>query len=217
MKCGTTASHEHHEQQRKDSPRSQCRFFVCSYFIQTYFTHKKTNSLGEPWMVSCLAQMLGKFLVALLLAQLQANQSNGVIRGQILIPSVRAAERVPVTIQRSDGPIVARLFTDALGNYEARNLPVGNYDVVVNIEGYEEVRQQVGVGSGTFNAVTVNIPLREKESIVIRRDGPSDDVVDVTRAHPQLPAKGCPGLLRRLARNFARETTRKPLNYFLPS
>ena len=157
-------------------------------------------------MVSCLAWMLGKFLVALLLALLQANQSNGVIRGQILIPSVRAAERVPVTIQRSDGPIVARLFTDALGNYEARNLPVGNYDVVVNIEGYEEVRQQVGVGSGTFNAVTVNIPLREKESIVIRRDGPSDDVVDVTELSRNYP--------RRAVQDYekAREELRKGNN-----
>jgi tetratricopeptide (TPR) repeat protein len=133
--------------------------------------------------------MLGKFLVALLLAQGQANQANGVIRGQVIIPSVRAAERVPVTVQRADGPIVARIFSDALGNYEVRNLPVGTYDVVVNVDGYEEVRQQVAVGSGAFNAVTLNIHLQEKESVYVKRDGPNDDVVDVTELSRKYPKK----------------------------
>src|SRR5215813_15620561 len=140
-------------------------------------------------MLSCLAHMLGKILLASLLAQAAANVPNGVIRGQILIPSVRSEERIMVTVQRSDGPIVARVFSDALGNYEARNLPVGIYEVVVNVEGYEEVRQQVGVGGNTFNNVTVNIPLREKESIVIKRQGVDDDVVDITELGRKYPRK----------------------------
>src|SRR5262245_26665799 len=140
-------------------------------------------------MLSCLAYMLGKILLASMLAQAPSNVANGVIRGQILIPSVRAAERILVIVQRSDGPIVARVFSDALGNYEARNLPVGTYEVVVNVEGYEEIRQQVGVGGNTFNVVTVNIPLREKETIVVRHQGAADDVVDITELGRKYPRK----------------------------
>src|SRR5437867_13269766 len=107
-------------------------------------------------MLSCLAYMLGKFLLALTLAQAQATQPIGVIRGQILVPSVQAAERIQVIVQRTDGPIVARVFSDTLGNYEARGLPQGTYEVIVNLEGYEEVRQQVGVGTGMVSAVSLN-------------------------------------------------------------
>jgi tetratricopeptide (TPR) repeat protein len=133
--------------------------------------------------------MLGKILLASMLVQATSNVANGVIRGQILIPSVRAAERILVIVQRSDGPIVARVFSDALGNYEARNLPVGTYEIVINVEGYEEIRQQVGVGGNTFNNVTVNIPLREKESIVIKRQGAADDVVDIAELGRKYPRK----------------------------
>ncbi len=142
-------------------------------------------------MVSCLAQMLGKILLVLMLAQAQTTQPNGVIRGQILVPSVQAAERILVVVQRTDGPIVARVFSDTLGNYEVRNLPVGAYEIIVNLEGYEEVRQQIGLGAGTFNAVTLNIPLREKEKIIIVRPdgGAADDVVDIAELGRKYPRK----------------------------
>jgi Tfp pilus assembly protein PilF len=131
-------------------------------------------------------QMLGKILLALMLAQ--AQQGNGVIRGQIWASSARIWDRIPVTIERVDGPVAARVFSDVQGNYEARNLQPGVYTVIVNVEGYEEVRQQVGVGGGILAGVTLNIPLSEK-AIAIRRDAnPADDVVDVTelsRKHPK--------------------------------
>ena len=143
-------------------------------------------------MLSCHTQMLGKILLALMLAQAQANQANGVIRGQILIPSARAAERILVIVQRADGPIVARIFSDALGNYEARNLVSGNYDIVVNVEGYEEVRQQVAVGgAGLFGTVTMNIPLREKEKLIVIKPGggAADDIVDLAELGRKYPKK----------------------------
>lgn len=95
-----------------------------------------------------------------------------------------------VTVQRADGPIVARVFTDNLGNYDVRGLGAGVYNILVNVEGYEEVRQEVGIGNGAFSNVTVNIPLREKEKfIVIRPPGAAeDDIVDIAelgRKHPK--------------------------------
>ena len=138
-------------------------------------------------------QMLGKILLVLMLAQGQGNQSPaGVIRDQILIPSARASERILVIVQRADGPIVARIFSDSLGNYEARNLASGSYDIIVNVEGFEEVRQQVAIGgNGLFSSVTVNIPLREKEKfIIIRPPGAAaDDLVDITQLGRKYPKK----------------------------
>jgi Tfp pilus assembly protein PilF len=136
--------------------------------------------------------MLGKILLVFMLVGGQAAQSNGVIRGQILIPSARASERIQVIVQRADGPVVARVFSDSLGNYEVRNLVSGNYDVIVNVEGYEEVRQQVGVaGGGIFNSVTANIALIEKEkTIIVKPDGgAADDIVDVTELGRKYPRK----------------------------
>src|SRR5437868_2466887 len=107
--------------------------------------------------------MLSHTLSIFLLLQVQAGGAGGAIRGQILIPSARVAERIQVVLQRADGPVVGRIFSDSLGNYEFRGLVSGNYEVIVSLEGYEDVRQQVGVaGGGIFGTVTLNIPLREK-------------------------------------------------------
>jgi Tfp pilus assembly protein PilF len=134
--------------------------------------------------------MLGKILLTLMLLQANANAPNGSIRGQILIPSVRASDRIQVLVQRADGPTVARIFSDTTGNYEVRNLPVGTYEVIVNVEGYEEFRQQVGVGANAFSAVNLNILLREKETILIRKETtPADDIVDVTELGRKYPKK----------------------------
>ena len=135
--------------------------------------------------------MLGTILLVFMLAGPQNNQGNGVIRGQILIPSARASERILIIVQRADGPIVARIFSDSLGNYEVRNLVSGSYDVLVNVEGYEEVRLEVGVGTGPFSSVTANIPLREKEKLIaIKPDGgAADDIVDITELGRKYPRK----------------------------
>jgi Tfp pilus assembly protein PilF len=134
--------------------------------------------------------MLGKILLALAFVQAAANQTNGSIRGQIIVPSVRPTDRIQVIVQRADGPIVARVFSDINGNYEVRNVPFGTYDVIVNVDGYEEVRQQVGVGGNTFNSVTLNIPLREKESIIIRRDTTAaDEIVDIVELGRKYPKR----------------------------
>jgi tetratricopeptide (TPR) repeat protein len=135
--------------------------------------------------------MIWKILFALILAQGQANPT-GAIRGQIIIPSVSAFDRIQVVVQRSDGPIVARIFSDTLGHFEVRNLANGNYDILVDVDGYEPVRQQVGVSSGGyFNAASVNITLREKEkTAVVKPDGShAEDTVDITELSRKYPKK----------------------------
>jgi len=148
--------------------------------------------------------MLGEILLVLTLAQAQTGPPTGSIRGQILVPSVGVAERILVLVQRADGPVVARIYTDVLGNYDVRNLPVGNYDVIVNLEGYEEVRQQVGIGTGAFNSVTLTIPLNEKEKfIVIKPEADSEKLVDLAELGRKYPKKAVQDFER------AREEQRK--------
>ena len=130
-------------------------------------------------------------LLICLVAGLADAQSNGVIRGQILVPSVRISERIQVILQRSDGPIVSRGFSDSLGNYEFRGLPPGTYDVVVNLEGYGEARQNVGIGTGLAGTQIVNIVLTEKERERNANDASSSesDVVDITELGRKYPRK----------------------------
>ena len=130
-------------------------------------------------------------LLICLVADLADALSNGVIRGQILVPSVRISERIQVILQRSDGPIVSRGFSDSLGNYEFRGLPPGTYDVVVNLEGYGEARQSVGIGTGLAGTQIVNIVLTEKERERNANDASSSesDVVDITELGRKYPRK----------------------------
>jgi Tfp pilus assembly protein PilF len=140
--------------------------------------------------------MLGKILLVLMLAQTQAGQGNqvnpnGSIHGQILIPLVRAADPIKVTLQKSDGPIVQTIFSDTQGYFSFRGLTAGSYEIVASVEGFEDVRQQVGVGNGFFGNVTVSIPLRENEKIIVIKPdgGAADDLVDIAELGRNYPKK----------------------------
>lgn len=132
-------------------------------------------------------------------------QAGGVIRGQILIPSTRASERIQVILQRADGPIVSRVFSDSLGNFEFRGVPAGSYEILVSVEGYEDVRQSVGVaGGGLLGTVTVNIPLTEKGSIVKAPGGsagPEASIVDIAELSRKYPRRAVQDYERALEEN----------------
>ncbi len=135
--------------------------------------------------------MLGKILLTFILAQGPGTAANGVIRGQIIVPQAHASDRILVLLQKSDGPQVGRIYSDTLGNYEFRGLVAGTYTLIVNVEGYEEVRQTIGVGgNGIFAVQIVNIPLNEKQTLITVKPegGAADDIVDLNelgRNHPK--------------------------------
>ena len=142
-------------------------------------------------MVSCLAQMLGKILLALMLVQSAGNQPRGLIRGQIIVPLAHASDRILVVLQKSDGPLIGRNFSDPQGHYEFPALVPGNYILIVNVEGFEDVRQEVSVGGGVYAIQTVNIPLREKIALItVNRGGhPDDEIVDLNELGRKYPRK----------------------------
>ena len=148
-------------------------------------------------MVSCLIQMLGKILLALMLAQTQTGQgnqgtqSNGSIHGQLLITTIRSSDPIQVTLQRSDGPMVQRSFSDPQGRFDFGGLAYGSYNILASVDGYEDVDQQIVIGPGIFRSVTINIPLRDKEKIIIIKPdgGAADDLVDITELGRKYPKK----------------------------
>ena len=134
--------------------------------------------------------MLGKILLVLILAQGAATQRLGAVRGQIIIPTAHASDRILVVLQKADGPVAGQAYSDTLGNYEFHSLVPGTYLILVHVDGYEDVRQEVGIGSGTFGSQVVDIQLREKETLItVKSDVTADQVIDLAELGRSYPRK----------------------------
>lgn len=88
--------------------------------------------------------------------------------------------------------LITTTYTDGAGNFEFRNIQSGQYWVVVNLEGYEEVRQQVEVYSQMGRVATISIflnrmptPRRELTGL----DAADPDVIDVSQMKERFPKK----------------------------
>jgi tetratricopeptide (TPR) repeat protein len=83
-------------------------------------------------------------------------------------------------------------YTDAAGNFDFRGLSVGSYYVIVNLEGYEPVRQGVDIVN-FFGSNSLTIFLSKPAVIVKERpvglDADDPDVVDVSQMKENLPKK----------------------------
>ena len=121
-------------------------------------------------------------------AQIRQAPSDISIRGKVFTSTGHAAERVEVRLERAEMQVVTTTYTDSIGNFEFRNLASGNYYIVVRMEGYEEVRQQVDMsivrGSGASITVTLN-----RNMIGRTRSESDDDVVDITELQRDYPRK----------------------------
>ncbi|HEY2383368.1 MAG TPA: tetratricopeptide repeat protein [Terriglobia bacterium] len=134
--------------------------------------------------------MLGKILLVFVLAQGAGTQRLGAIRGQIIIPTAHASDRILVELQKADGPPAGQTYSDTLGHYEFGALVPGSYILLVHVDGYEDIRQEVGVGSGTFGAQVVNIQLRETETLIsVKPTVAADQVIDVNELGRNYPRK----------------------------
>jgi Tfp pilus assembly protein PilF len=133
--------------------------------------------------------MLGKILFAFMFAQGPANRADGAVRGQIIVPETHASAQILVTLFKADGPIVGRTYSDTLGNYDFHGLLPGTYVINVKLEGYEEVRTEVGVGSGSFGVAVANIVLHENELTIKVGGNPADDAISINELSRKYPRK----------------------------
>jgi tetratricopeptide (TPR) repeat protein len=86
-------------------------------------------------------------------------QGGNGIRGQVLVPTTQTQGRLEVILEKSDA-FYARTFTDAEGHYRFDNVGSGQYAIVIKLEGFEDVHEQVYFGRDGDS--TMNITMTRK-------------------------------------------------------
>jgi tetratricopeptide (TPR) repeat protein len=148
--------------------------------------------LHKAWFVLAVCCITS----SLLFSQTTTNQNRResyAIQGKVIIPNGGASiERIEVKLERAAGQTALVTFTDAAGNFDFRSLTVGTYAVVVDLEGYEPVRQSVEV-INSFGANSITIFLSKPAAVIKNRstglDADDPDVIDVSQMKENLPKK----------------------------
>jgi hypothetical protein len=91
-----------------------------------------------------------------------------VIRGKVVIPNSRAADRVEVRLEKSALQVIQTTYTDSIGNFDFRSVPPGAYVISINVDGYEPVRQTVEV-FGSLGNPLVTIVLSDLDGKSVPR------------------------------------------------
>ncbi|MBI4474619.1 MAG: tetratricopeptide repeat protein [Acidobacteria bacterium] len=129
-------------------------------------------------------------------------QEDYAIRGKIITGSSRDGDaRIEVKLERTTMQVIQMAYTDAVGNFEFRSLGPGMYWVVVNLDGFEPVRQSVelypnmSVGNANIFLNRLAPALRPKLTGV---DAADPDVVDVSQMKENFPRKATQNFERAL-------------------
>jgi tetratricopeptide (TPR) repeat protein len=123
----------------------------------------------------------------------QRNRANDYsIRGKLILPNNHDADRIEVKLEKTFGQPLQVAYTDGAGNFDFRGLSVGSYYVIVNLDGYEPVRQTVDIVN-VFGSSSLTIFL-QKPAVTIKDhpvglDADDPDVVDVSQMKENLPKK----------------------------
>ncbi len=134
------------------------------------------------------------------------------IRGKIITGSTRDGDaHIEVRLERTTMQMIQTAYTDAVGNFEFRSLGPGMYWVVVNLDGFEPVRQSVELYPN-MNVVNANIflnrlapALRPKLTGV---DAADPDVVDVSQMKENFPKKATQNFEKALEEKKKGQTER---------
>jgi tetratricopeptide (TPR) repeat protein len=140
-------------------------------------------------------------LVLLLMPSLAAGQNSSsqrapggfTLHGKLIFSAPHPPEdRIAVNLERSMQR-VATAYTDGVADFEFRNLPAGSYTVVVQLEGYEDVRQNIEVYNSAGRVATVSIMMTKNVILVRNRnsgfEGDDPDVIDVAAIKSNFPKK----------------------------
>ena len=81
---------------------------------------------------------------------------------------------------------IASTFTSLSGHYHFANIPSGNYDVVVRLEGFEEERQPVQLFANSTAIVNMILTTQASTSVkYIPLDSNVVDIAELTRKYPK--------------------------------
>jgi hypothetical protein len=104
-------------------------------------------------VVLCLLIFIGSYVVF-------AQNNSGSIGGTILDPTDAAVPNAKVTITNADrAQVIRTLTTDATGTYSAVYLPVGNYDIKVEANGFK-TEERKGIVLNVSDDLRINIKVQ---------------------------------------------------------
>jgi Flp pilus assembly protein TadD len=163
--------------------------------------------MGRIVIYVAIPLVISTLLVPFSPAQTQTRNPNASafssITGRIIVPVAAFEGMFEVRlVQNLEQPVQA-MVADSLGRFRFTGLARGTYYILVNIDGFEDVRQRVDVGSGD---TIVNIILDFKEERIVKPptdfSGEDLDVIDVTELTKSYPSQVVDGL-RSASRDFS--------------
>ena len=151
-----------------------------------------------------LSAVLSLALAAPAFAQSQA--ANGAIEGTVTDSSGAVLPGVTVTVTNLDTGLERSIVTNEKGLYRAPLLPLGNYRVVAELQGFKKYEQS-GVRVSVGQAAVVNVAMgvgAVSETITVLADSPVADLsrIDIGHTMSELEVHNLP-LVARNPYNFA--------------
>ena len=114
------------------------------------------------------------------------------IRGKIILGTAREGDaRLEVRLEKTSMQTIQTAYTDGAGNFEFRNLQAGLYYVLVEVEGYEPVRQSVELYN-QIGSASITIFLNKPAVISYKASGldaADPAVIDVSQMKERFPKK----------------------------
>jgi tetratricopeptide (TPR) repeat protein len=131
------------------------------------------------------------------------------IHGRVMVPDNHNPDlRVEVRLERDTAQLISSTFTDAIGNFEFRNLSIGSYSVSISLPGYEAVRQSIDI----FNAFSDNsITVFLARAVTVKErptglDAADPDIVDISQMRDNLPKKAVQDYEKAIEEKFKGRT-----------
>jgi outer membrane receptor protein involved in Fe transport len=133
--------------------------------------------------------LAGLFVVLLSALPARAQTTAGAIAGRVTDAQGLAVPGVAVKATSADTGFVRDSFTDEAGNYRLAALPVGDYTVDAQVEGFRPFQVHVTVNVATTAPVDVALTVARNETVVVSAQAPLvsartsgvSGVVDVTQ------------------------------------
>jgi hypothetical protein len=136
----------------------------------------------------------------------QAQAANGAIEGTVTDTSGGVLPGVTVTVSNLDTGLERSMVTNEKGLYRALLLPLGNYRVVAELQGFKKY-EQTGVKVSVGDVAVVNVAMAVgtvSETITVQADSPVADLsrIDIGHTMSEIEVHNLP-LVARNPYNFA--------------